>query len=74
MTSKVVPDVSYTLEGFIPERECWVPITSGIREEIEISELLSQLQIDPKCSRSQATTFRVVKVTCEVIQCMEIDR
>lgn len=74
MDIKANPEVTYTLEGFLPQRGRWVPIASDLKDEVEIAELLGQLRIDPKCPRSPATAFRTVKVTREVIQFMEIDK
>lgn len=74
MNIKANPEVTYTLEGFLPTRVAWVTITSGLKDAVEIAELLDQLKIDPKCQRSPATAFRIVKVTREVVQFVEIDK
>ncbi|UAW53393.1 hypothetical protein pEaSNUABM30_00275 [Erwinia phage pEa_SNUABM_30] len=74
MDIKANPEVTYTLEAFLPASGNWSSIKSGIKEEIEISELLGQLKIDPKCPRSPATAFRMVKVTRDVVQFMGIDK
>lgn len=74
MNIKANPEVTYTLEGFLPTRVAWVTITSGLKDAVEIAELLDQLKIDPKCPRSPATAFRIVKVTREVVQFVEIDK
>lgn len=72
MDIKANPEVTYTLEAFLPASGNWSSIKSGIKEEISISELLSQLKIDPKCPRSPATAFRMMKVTRDVLQFMEV--
>ncbi|QZE58841.1 hypothetical protein pEaSNUABM28_00284 [Erwinia phage pEa_SNUABM_28] len=72
MNIKANPEVTYMLEGFFPDRNIWVIIHSDLKEKVDISELLDQLKIDPKCPRSPATAFRMVQVTRDVVQFMEV--
>lgn len=72
MDIKANPEVTYTLEAFLPASGNWVSIKSGLKEEVEIAELLDQLRIKPNDSRSPATAFRMMKVTRDVLQFMEV--
>lgn len=59
-------DVTYTLEAFIPTRNDWVPIRSGLPTELAVNELLGQLKIIPQGPHNPATDFRVVRVVRDV--------
>lgn len=71
MDIKANPEVTYTLEGFFKDRDVWLSIHSGLKEVIEIPDLLNQLKIDVNCPRNPCSAFRLVKITREVVHYME---
>lgn len=73
MNIKANPEVTYTLEGFFKGRDVWLTIHSGLKEIIEIPELLDQLKIDAKCPRNPCSAFRLVKITREVVHFVEVE-